>query len=701
MSLPKHINYSNVKPMGMPSEIIHAKFYPQTTFQSINSNDIVRFQVNVPDGFWDPYSAYVYIEVDCSDMPASSTLQLDGSAQSFFNELVITCKGKELERIQEYDVLASILNDMAYMPEERMSRLHEGMGYNQKGHGPNWFGTQKARYGKKGASTGSVSSDMQSYGNYGPDPFKNANQFTNKVQIEELKDQSNRVTLVSPNDVIGVQLTSDSNQPDAALNKAFVLTGNTAVYQDSNPYLLQGFSTPQYLNMLTDCNVKTQATTLQNPYGLLGSQKELLFGDGDTPGVGWAALSKADRNLLENCTMFAPDKDFIDNFKNGMGLVNVECPSMTNGNWEPCFSPTYRQKVMYAGQPQERTVTQMSFSFPLLSSILGALIPRESYKYIPIWLLQDLMIEFRMNPYALFTSGYRYGNEAVSSIFTVGSTNQQPRTYKIKNIIINSHILRFGKEIQQQVENIGALTLHTASWALGPQYLMANTGSVAGTWHINMPFDSLKAMYLTFISNDYLTKSFCRKNWRRSMNLTWLQAKIGTTFYPSLAIQGNAGDTHMVRNTGSNTEFVLATLESFGKLHDVLGSCYYNSVNSSLNTRLYDVNATGPFWSHASGAVGLMTNPHTAAGLPLLWENLYRGTAVYGLNFETLSQDNTLVSGLNTTKGPFEITLKSDPSYDSTQQKQYDTPSTMLCFLQYDKLIVIKKDGIEVLGYGS
>ena len=33
--------------------------------------------------------------------------------------------------------------------------------------------------------------------------------------------------------------------------------------------------------------------------------------------------------------------------------------------------------------------------------------PKESYKYIPMTLLKDLMIEFRLNPFAMFTSGYK------------------------------------------------------------------------------------------------------------------------------------------------------------------------------------------------------------------------------------------------------------------------------------------------------
>ena len=32
--------------------------------------------------------------------------------------------------------------------------------------------------------------------------------------------------------------------------------------------------------------------------------------------------------------------------------------------------------------------------------------PKESFKYIPMKLFKDLILEFRMNPYAMFTSGY-------------------------------------------------------------------------------------------------------------------------------------------------------------------------------------------------------------------------------------------------------------------------------------------------------
>lgn len=32
--------------------------------------------------------------------------------------------------------------------------------------------------------------------------------------------------------------------------------------------------------------------------------------------------------------------------------------------------------------------------------------PKESYKFIPMSILNELILEFRLNPYAMFTSGY-------------------------------------------------------------------------------------------------------------------------------------------------------------------------------------------------------------------------------------------------------------------------------------------------------
>lgn len=54
----------------------------------------------------------------------------------------------------------------------------------------------------------------------------------------------------------------------------------------------------------------------------------------------------------------------------------------------------------------------LSFSVPLLSAIFGVLLPSELYKLIPMNIMEDLVIELKLNNYALFSSGYK------SQIFT-------------------------------------------------------------------------------------------------------------------------------------------------------------------------------------------------------------------------------------------------------------------------------------------
>lgn len=61
--------------------------------------------------------------------------------------------------------------------------------------------------------------------------------------------------------------------------------------------------------------------------------------------------------------------------------------------YEPRFSKTYEQNVIINGVPTKKTITKASFCVPILSSILGILMPRKSYKLIPMAALKDLVIE--------------------------------------------------------------------------------------------------------------------------------------------------------------------------------------------------------------------------------------------------------------------------------------------------------------------
>jgi hypothetical protein len=70
--------------------------------------------------------------------------------------------------------------------------------------------------------------------------------------------------------------------------------------------------------------------------------------------------------------------------------------------------------------------------------------PKESYKYIPMKPLQELILEFRLNPYALFTSGYADGasnlsNTTGNALLAMGTTTNPmlQRIWRITKFEIN------------------------------------------------------------------------------------------------------------------------------------------------------------------------------------------------------------------------------------------------------------------------
>lgn len=59
-------------------------------------------------------------------------------------------------------------------------------------------------------------------------------------------------------------------------------------------------------------------------------------------------------------------------------------------------------KILYAPIPLSRK----TFRIPLISAILGILIPPDQFKLIPAASLKNLILQISLNPFAFFTSGY-------------------------------------------------------------------------------------------------------------------------------------------------------------------------------------------------------------------------------------------------------------------------------------------------------
>ena len=131
-SPPSVLDYGKSKPLGYKATQKLTRFFPIT---ALPNTDMVRFIIN-SQGFWDPYSSYLKVTVKIlTDSAAAVTItnaqgscQLDNSASSLIQTFNVIQNGVEIERIDRYEVLASILNDAYYSSEQRAQRSYEGFG---------------------------------------------------------------------------------------------------------------------------------------------------------------------------------------------------------------------------------------------------------------------------------------------------------------------------------------------------------------------------------------------------------------------------------------------------------------------------------------------------------------------------------------------------------------------------------------------
>lgn len=65
--------------------------------------------------------------------------------------------------------------------------------------------------------------------------------------------------------------------------------------------------------------------------------------------------------------------------------------------YEPRYTKTYDQNVVINGKPTKKKITRASYTIPILSGILGILLPQKNYKLMPMEALKDLVIELQLN----------------------------------------------------------------------------------------------------------------------------------------------------------------------------------------------------------------------------------------------------------------------------------------------------------------
>lgn len=243
-----------------------------------------------------------------------------------------------------------------------------------------------------------------------------------------------------------------------------------------------------------------------------------------------------------------------------------------------------------------------------------------------------------------------------------------------------------------------------------------------------------------FLLDDYKYYSFCRKNYRVNSLIDRMQLRIGIDYYPSLPIEGLSGNN--LANVGNalylnNIPFVNQLWKAMNKFGDINHECSINTTNFAVNQRFYDVTNTTSFLSQNEAyprpdtpvdplelkkknttnnieeekeeqkvksydiADYKVRNKETAMGMPLYHENMYIGKSVYAINLESMSNDPTVISGVNTKNfTPFELSLRTHPitSQSGTLDKIFDRSRTMFIYCYYDMLLNIKGTSFTILG---
>lgn len=640
MSIPEQVFYDRVLPIAYPSQMKIMRYYPSTGQGNIKPNDVVKFNITT-NGFWDPSSTYINLTLELdSSYKDNDAIQLDGSASSLISELIISSKGVELERIQEYDQLANFLEDMNYSNEQRFTRDIMGMGSVIKYKSNNII----EKYGANVLNAAAFTTFAQNaiYGSFPWSPF-----------------------------------TQASSYPDAHASKNLQLLQG---YWDSTQNVFVGGSLIGAKLLGPHMLVLNNLMSKGKPYNAIH----------DNGGV--TALNQGTHKA---------------GFYQGLNY------DLMQGCWEPILAKTIQTSGMVNGRIQFTKKEKINFCIPLYSGIFGCLMPPNAIKYIPMAAFSDLVFEFRINPYGVFTSGFQYltvsgAEETNGSVAPSANHTLLQRLFTISKFEIVTEMLYFNPRVDQlvldQLVSSTGIVLHSVSWMLGPIWNFQAGQTPSGTYQLHLGFESLKTLCITFLPNDYLTYPYIRKLFRITNSLTSIQFRIGSDLYPSLPIKGMSGTSGAYDPTSSddnNNEYLIHLFKAFNKFNNVNEDCSINSFNFALNQRNWQPGRTDAFFDAAASPANIV-NVTNAFAMNMVLENLQKGKCLYAIDLENLKEDRNVKSGLNTNENkPFEILLTSNSSYPYLAHGgvlSNQASTSMYIWCQYDLQIRITPNGISVQG---
>lgn len=136
-------------------------------------------------------------------------------------------------------------------------------------------------------------------------------------------------------------------------------------------------------------------------------------------------------------------KTYKRNTCSSAGYLKPISPAFSPGTGEPFISATIPQCQMANGSilKQPVPISRKKFRIPLISAILGILIPPDQFQLIPAASLKNLILQISLNPYAFFTSGYSDVHEV--DTYGMELLNMQKRAWMITSFTWTWHLYTF------------------------------------------------------------------------------------------------------------------------------------------------------------------------------------------------------------------------------------------------------------------
>ncbi len=609
----------------------HIRFQPQGWYNSGSTaapNNYINFNFR-SDGFLDPLSVYVHIEVDTANMPANTVYQLDNSAQSLIGQYIARVNGTELIRLQEYDEIAALLYDLHIGVEERDTRVGEGVGRNRITH---------RALANRGGGGGAM---------------------TCKGMLA-VADES---LVWPPSWTAWSGTTYDGSSAITASNWCYSATAGAGL----KPYKI--FGGMEANNEGADALLDYNYTSYLD-----------LFNLEDSQGVECAGFGVGTSDTYHHgYSNYGWGYAYTSNY--GMVRPNTEAAV---GTMEYYLSNYVLKPTIMGGIPVYERSTRATFQIPLLCPVFGAL--ADHGKLIPMRLFDNLEFEFAINPYAFFVGGrssHTYRGNATSTTglpknwadwFVADKEATPSRTnWSITKFEIVGELTfpttADTNAILGRVQNSG-FQMDFKTWFLGPKTKYPGGTSLNSTIQINNGFNSLNLLAFYFQPADYQLYSHVRKHKRISNNLTSMQLRIGTDYVPSLPVTGHAGNLRpptFGTNKGNYVEFYVHTMKAFGKWLKMGTGSIINPTNYTLNTTGYQVD--GAFTSQGV---------NIGYDMSLFWENTIVPRSVFAFDLEKFDVNPELRSGLDTTNTrPFDLLLTNDNGVITHSGIAHTTPVTV------------------------